>query len=61
MNQFLFPPGTRSGMFGGIFLVVLANIFSGDLLKTAVLAAVAALVSFLMSHLLRMLVPQKKA
>lgn len=45
---------TRAGMVGG---AVLAMVFvsSGELLKTAILAAVGALVSYLISRLVRYL------
>lgn len=46
---------TRTCTIGGTLTVLLANIHSADLLKTAVLAAVGALTSFLISQLLKKL------
>ena len=37
--------GTKAGTIGGTFLTVAANIDSGDVLKTIVLAAIGAIVS----------------
>ena len=45
-----------AGTAGGTLTIVLANIPTGDVLKTAILAAVGAVVSFSISLLLRMLV-----
>ncbi|SHN11666.1 hypothetical protein SAMN04488057_10721 [Cyclobacterium lianum] len=47
--------GTRAGTVGGTLLSVLANINSGDILHTCILAAVGALVSFTVSILLKLL------
>lgn len=44
---------TRMGMWSGTALVVLANITPGELLKTVTLAAVGAVVSFVVSWLLK--------
>lgn len=41
--------GTKAGTAGGTLLTVLANISTGDLVHTSVLAAVGALVSFTVS------------
>lgn len=48
--------GTKIGTAGGTLLSVLANITSGDLLHTAILAAVGAVVSFSVSMVLKWLV-----
>ena len=48
--------GTKAGTAGGILLIILANINSGDLLRTAVLATLGAIVSFTVSLFLRTLV-----
>jgi len=45
--------GTAAGTVGGTLLMVAANIQSGDVIKTAVLAIVGAVVSFLVSLLLK--------
>ncbi|MEL7588455.1 MAG: hypothetical protein AAGU19_17225 [Prolixibacteraceae bacterium] len=50
--------GTRAGIAGGTLTVLLVHISSGDLARTAILAAVGALVSFTVSVLLKMLVQQ---
>ena len=47
---------TKTGTIGGTLTIILANINSGDVIKTAVLAAVGALVSFVISFLLKKLV-----
>lgn len=41
--------GTAAGTIGGTFLSIVANIQSGDITKTAILATVGAVVSFLVS------------
>lgn len=47
---------TRTGTVGGTITILLANINSGDVIKTAVLAGVGAVVSFVLSLLLKELV-----
>jgi hypothetical protein len=58
------PPATnaneRAGTVGGTLLVVLLEIGSGELLKTVVLAAVGAVVSFGVSYALQRLVKRKR-
>ncbi len=44
---------TKSGTIGGIIIILLDNISSGDVFKTIVLAAIGALVSFFISLVLR--------
>jgi hypothetical protein len=51
---------TRAGTIGGTFLIVLLHITSEELMKTALLAAVGALVSFSVSFLLNKLVKKRK-
>jgi mannitol-specific phosphotransferase system IIBC component len=46
MNPHYFDNTTKAGTVSGTLLTILANINSEDLLKTALLAAVGALVSF---------------
>ncbi|MGV3529784.1 MAG: hypothetical protein ACO1OO_12870 [Flavisolibacter sp.] len=48
--------GVRAGTTGGTLLVVLLNISGEDILRTAVLAAVGAVVSFTVSYCLKKLV-----
>ena len=45
--------GTAAGTIGGTLLSVFANIQSGDITKTIILAAVGAVVSFVVSVGLR--------
>jgi hypothetical protein len=47
---------TRAGTAGGTLLVVLLQLNSGELFKTAVLAAVGAVVSFVVSYALQRLI-----
>ncbi|MFC0774081.1 hypothetical protein [Terrimonas alba] len=47
---------TRTGTVGGTITILLANINSGDVIKTAVLAGIGAVVSFVLSLLLKELV-----
>lgn len=51
---------TRAGTIGGTLLVLLLRIGSEEVLKTAVLAAVGAVVSFGVSFLLNKLVKRRK-
>ncbi|MDQ6755693.1 MAG: hypothetical protein M3004_02045 [Bacteroidota bacterium] len=44
---------TKAGTFGGTLLVFFLQIHSSELLKTAVLASIGAVVSFSVSMLLR--------
>jgi len=48
-----FKMDTRMGIWSGTTLVVLAMITPGELLKTIVLAAIGAVVSFMVSWLLK--------
>lgn len=45
--------GTVAGTIGGTFLSVFASVDAGDIVKTAVLASVGAIVSFGVSLLLK--------
>jgi mannitol-specific phosphotransferase system IIBC component len=51
---------TKINTAGGIFLSVLPNVHSDDVLRTVVLAAVGAIVSFIVSVLLRILLKSRK-
>ena len=46
----------KTGTAGGTITIILANINSGDVIKTAVLAGIGALVSFVISFLMKELV-----
>jgi hypothetical protein len=48
------------GTAGGTFLSVLPNLHSEDVLKTIILAALGAIVSFLISMLLKYLIKKHK-
>ena len=50
----------KVGTAGGTFLSVVPNILSEDVLKTVVLAAVGAVVSFLISWMLKLLLKKHK-
>jgi len=52
--------GMKTGTVGGTLLSIAANISSGDLLRTAILAAVGAAVSFTVSVLLKLLLQRIK-
>ena len=45
--------GTKAGTVGGTLLTIIANIKSEDVLKTIILAAVGAVVSFVISVALK--------
>ncbi|MBI2730362.1 MAG: hypothetical protein HYX40_06375 [Sphingobacteriales bacterium] len=47
--------GIRSGTAGGTLTIIIANITGTDLLKTSVLAAIGAIVSYSVSYLLKRL------
>ena len=55
MNENSISPGTKFGTIGGTLTVILANISGADLLKTIVLSAIGAMVSFGISLLLKMI------
>jgi len=42
--------GTKAGTIGGTLVTVFANIQSADITKTIALAAIGAVVSFVVSH-----------
>lgn len=48
--------GTKAGTIGGTFLTIAANIQNGDVLKTIVLAAIGAIVSFSVSLMMKLLI-----
>ena len=47
---------TKAGTIGGTLFILLINLDTGEVLKTALLAAIGAAVSFMISMLLRLLV-----
>ena len=59
MNE-VFDSTTKRGTAGGTLLTIFANISSEDLIKTAILAAIGAIVSFGVTLLLKFLVKQIK-
>lgn len=60
MNQQYFDSSTKVGTAGGTLLTILVNINSADLLKTVILAALGALVSFSVTLLLKLLIKRFK-
>jgi hypothetical protein len=51
---------TKINTAGGIFLSVVPNLYSEDILKTVVLASIGAIVSFLVSILLKIIMKKRK-
>ena len=51
---------TKHGTAGGTLVILLANITSTDVIKTAVLAALGATVSFGVSVLLKRMIKKRK-
>jgi mannitol-specific phosphotransferase system IIBC component len=47
---------TKAGTAGGTLTILLANINSDDVIKTMVMAMIGAVVSFIVSHVLKKLV-----
>jgi hypothetical protein len=47
--------GTRAGTIGGTLLTLFANIHREDIAKTIILAAIGAVISFIVSNLLKVL------
>ena len=60
MDHPIFDNSTKAGTAGGTLLTIIANINSADLLKTGLLAAVGAAVSFGMTLLLKLLIKRFK-
>jgi hypothetical protein len=59
MNE-VFDSTTKRGTVGGTLLTIFGNINSNDILKTAILAAIGAVVSFGVTVLLKILVRRFK-
>lgn len=60
MSQEYFDNSTKAGTAGGTLLTILVNITSADLLKTGLLAAAGAVVSFTVTLLLKFLIKRFK-
>lgn len=56
----MFDATTKRGTAGGTLLTILGNISSDDLIKTAILAAVGAVVSFGVTLTLKLLLKRNK-
>lgn len=56
----MFDNTTKRGTAGGILLTILGNITSEDIIKTAILAAVGAVVSFGVTLLCKFLIKRMK-
>lgn len=56
----MFDGMTKRGTAGGTLLTILANITSEDIIKTAILAAVGAVVSFGVTLVLKLLLKRYK-
>lgn len=59
MNQY-FDNTTKAGTTGGTLLTIFANISSEDVIKTIILAAIGAAVSFTVTILLKALIKRLK-
>lgn len=60
MMQHYFDNTTKAGTVGGTLLTILGNIRSDDLIKTAILAAVGAVVSYVVTLSLKLLIKRLK-
>jgi hypothetical protein len=60
MNQGYFDNSTKAGTAGGTLLTIFVNIKSEDLLKTGILAAVGAVISFSVTLFLKFLIKRFK-
>ena len=60
MMQHYFDNTTTAGTVGGTLLTIFANISSEDLVKTAILAGVGAIVSFVVTLLLKIIIKRFK-
>ena len=60
MDSHYFDNSTKAGTVGGTLLTVLFNINGSDLVKTVILAAVGAAVSFSVTLLLKFLIQKFK-
>ena len=60
MANLLNGTGTKTGTIGGTLLSILPTISSGEVLRTAILATVGAIVSFIVSVALKAIVQHFK-
>ena len=60
MSDHSFFAGTRTGTLGGTVLVILSSIQFADIVKTSILAAIGAAVSFVVTVLLKRVFRKKK-
>lgn len=60
MNDAFITPASKAGTAGGVVTIILVNINSGEILKTIVLAAVGAVVSFTVSICLKWMIRRLK-
>jgi hypothetical protein len=60
MNDSLITPASKAGTAGGIVIILLVNINSGEILKTILLSAVGAAVSFTVSITLKWIIHRFK-
>jgi len=60
MDHPIFDNSTKAGTAGGTLLTIIVNINSADILKTGILAAVGAAVSFGVTLLLKFLIKRIK-
>ena len=60
MNPYYFDSTTKTGTAVGTLLTIFVNINSADLVKTGILAAVGAIVSFCVTILLKALIKRLK-
>ena len=56
MNDGFITPASKAGTAGGIVTILLVNINSGEILKTIILAAIGAAVSFTVSICLKWMI-----
>jgi hypothetical protein len=60
MSNFQFDGNSKAGVAGGLLCTIAATVHSNELIKTMILAATGAIVSFGISLLLKMLVKKLK-
>ena len=60
MNQPYFDSSTKAGTVGGTLLTIMVNINSADLIKTGILAAVGAVVSFGVTFFCKLIIKRFK-
>jgi mannitol-specific phosphotransferase system IIBC component len=60
MSDQLYLNGTKAGTIGGTLIVIFANIAVAEMIKTAFLAAIGAVVSFIISVLMNWVMKKMK-